>query len=227
MKKFGRYILSLTTVFIISSTQFVFASSEYVEYMQDARKIFHQIDFNKDGKISPLEYFTIEEARLGYRTHLTNIWKSLDTNNDGTVSIEEYFGKTETSRDISFSYEGKIEERIYWFIEILDYPQYQKHLVSYFDILDKDNDGLVSLEEYINTFIGYNGKKLTKVGEEYASALDTNQDNKISRKEFLNFDFKMPNIERFDKLDFNKDNYISENEFVKFMNMVLESFSNW
>ena len=37
----------------------------------------------------------------------------------------------------------------------------------------------------------------------------------------------MPNIERFDKLDFNKDNYISENEFVKFMNMVLESFSNW
>ena len=89
--------------------------------------------------------------------------------------------------------------------------------------MDKNQDGFLEAEEYINTF----GQSLIDEGKEYARALDINQDNKISKSEFLNFDFKMPNYEGFENIDFDHDNFISKDEMLKFFEILHYQLTNW
>lgn len=210
-----QYIL-FTLLVLLSNFYSISANAQ--NWQEETQDIFQQIDFNQDGKISPTEYFVIEDVTLGYRKHLTNVWKSLDVNNDRIVTPDEYLGKLNSSEN-----QENITEQAYWFIELFDYPQYQRHLLHFFNHIDKNQDGFLEAEEYINTF----GQSLIAEGKKYARALDINQDNKISKSEFLNFDFKMPNYEGFENIDFNHDNFISKDEMLKFFEILHYQLTNW
>ncbi len=204
---------------------YIYPTSASEQNLQsDYQYIFQSMDIDKNGRISPTEYFVVESATVGYRRHLTNIWKSLDTNDDNVVTPDEYFGEIHSAKKIPFSdKDGNITEHAYWFIEVIDYSQYQRHLVHFFDFMDKNQDGFLNMEAYKDTF----SLDLTAIGNKYAKAIDINNDNKISKDEFLNFDFKMINRKIFDSIDANNDGFISENEFVNHIEKAEQNLTSW
>ncbi len=89
--------------------------------------------------------------------------------------------------------------------------------------MDKNQDGFLNMEAYKDTF----SLDLTAIGNKYAKAIDINNDNKISKDEFLNFDFKMINRKIFDSIDANNDGFISENEFVNHIEKAEQNLTSW
>ena len=148
-----------------------------------------QFDFNHDGQISEKE-FIIGSGESGYRAHLSNIHQCLNLEKRENITKQQY-----------------------WFVEVGDPMKYKQHITEYFAYMDKDQDEYISVKEYQNTFTGESDAKF---GEQYAQIIDFNHDGKISRDEYINFEFTtLPSgdHEVFQNLDANKDTFISSDEF--------------
>lgn len=147
-----------------------------------------QYDFDRDGIITEKE-FIIGNGESGYRAHLSNIYESLNSQDKEEITKQQY-----------------------WFIEMRDAAKYKKDLLSYFEYLDNDSDGYITTEEYESTFTG---KYIENFGRKYAQAIDSNKDNKISKSEYLNFDFtslQSGSHEQFRNIDANSDNILTSEE---------------
>ena len=148
-----------------------------------------QYDFNHDGLVNERE-FIIGDGESGYRAHLSNIHKALKIEDNDHISKQQY-----------------------WFVEMGDPAKYKKDLAAYFGFLDKDGDGYVSAAEYLKTF---EGQYPPDAGEKYLKIMDIDMDNRLSKSEYINFDFTtLPSDshELFHNLDANHDSFITFDEF--------------
>ena len=153
-----------------------------------AATLMQQYDFNRDGQITEKE-FIVGDGDSAYRAHLSNVYQC---------------PKTAKNADIN--------EQTYWFIEMINPAQYQQDLKDYFAYLDADGDEYISAAEYVKTFAG---KFPPDAGEKYLQIIDVNQDGRISRNEYVNFDFTslpMGSHEVFHNLDANNDSFITVDE---------------
>ncbi len=174
---------------------FLFATNVYAQTtlppssQSAAEQMMMQYDFNQDGKITEKE-FVIGNGETGYRAHLSNIYESLALQKTGNLTKQQY-----------------------WFFEVVDDAKYKEDLAAYFEYLDNDADGYLAAEDYKNTFTG---NYIEDFGPKYVLAMDADKDNKISKDEYLNFDFtSLPSSsrEQFRNIDANHDNVITFEEF--------------
>ncbi len=150
-------------------------------------KVFHLLDFNKDGFLERSDFELIarnianirgwhaessEYAHIlaKYAAIWTVLYAPLDQNGDGKVSLDEYLA-------VAATYVGEVEE----------IQEHKGGIVaetarSLFDILDLDGNGVIGLEEY-RTILKVFGKG-ENLADEVFPRLDLNGDGRISRTEF-------------------------------------------
>lgn len=160
-----------------------------------AELMMMQYDFNQDGKVTEKE-FVIGNGETGYRAHLSNIYEGLNLQENGNLTKQPY-----------------------WFIEATDNAKYRENLAAYFEYLDKDADGYIPAEDYEKTFTG---NYIADFGPKYVQAVDLYGDNRISKEEYLNFDFtSLPSSsrEQFHNIDVNNDKVITIEEFKYIFNL--------
>ena len=118
-----------------------------------------------------------------------------------------------TLKSLKIEDNDHISKQQYWFVEMGDPAKYKKDLAAYFGFLDKDGDGYVSAAEYLKTF---EGQYPPDAGEKYLKIMDIDMDNRLSKSEYINFDFTtLPSDshELFHNLDANHDSFITFDEF--------------
>lgn len=163
-----------------------------------AQMIMMQYDFNTDGRILEKEY-VVMDGDSAYRAHLANMHRSLD-----------------------IAHKDKINLHQYWFIELTNPRKYQKDLANYFQILDQDKDGVISIQEYVRTF---DGNYISTFGPKFARLIDINQDNIITFKEYIECDFTEiaeGSYATFRYFDTNEDDVITLSEILDYYKNVMQ-----
>merc|ERR1712179_703809 len=122
------------------------------------KKAFKEADINQDKKLSFAEYFSIvKNVGIGLSEEdMKEIMAAKDVNKDGYISIEEFLGES-------------VEDDV------------KKKAEMAFDIIDRDNDGYISKQEFSQI-----SNKITKRQVDAVFARnDCDGDGKISREEYL------------------------------------------
>ena len=157
-----------------------------------ANLMMMQYDFNNTGQVTEKE-FIIGDGETGYRAHISNVYQIISADRKKDFSKQKY-----------------------WFIEAMHPDEYKKDLADYFQYLDEDRDGYISVEDYQKTFTG---AYISTFGEKYAKAIDADGDGRISQEEYTNFDFtSLPSSssELFHNIDLNQDEMLTSDEFKQF-----------
>lgn len=153
--------MSISEVFM---RLFVIIALAFLWSLPTAAKIFdtdfNNADTNRDKYISQTEFLKFQKRTM-YKQNL-QVFASIDTNKDGKISRKEFAA---LSQSIPQSVSGDTQWR-------------QK-----FDSIDTDKNGYLSRNELSN----FRNQMLLSDNAELFSALDVNQDKRISQTEFQNF----------------------------------------
>jgi len=167
-----------------------------------ARHFWFQ-DFNKDGyveiadweqcarNLAGIQGWTPESA--GYKEILSkhigiweNNWQPADTDGDGKVSLDEYLELTDNIRSGNYppSESGTVENSV-----LMEKPNYLDSLLdlfgAIFDIIDRDKDGKIKLEDYSMYFKAWGVDE--SLAERAFASIDLNGDGVLSRMSFVQF----------------------------------------
>jgi len=223
------------------------------EVKEKLRALFPKIDIDNDNQVSMTElYGWIEQHMKKHVLHGTDVRLSeLDTNEDGKVSWEEYRA-VEFPPSLEKGLSGPVltelreiilrDKRRFEFADtdgdkllsreeltLFLHPEESKRMTSYLvkenlDIFDRDNDGKVSLEEYLATetqALSESSRK--RIAKSFKEELDKNQDGYIDQKEMRHWilpgvaeDPIQAEADHLMKLgDENEDEMLSVEEIVK------------
>ena len=155
-------------------------------------------DYNLDSKITEKE-FLVMDGDSTYREHLANLHR--------TLGIE---------------YKDHIKLSGYWAIELSNPAKYKKDLSDYFQILDHNRDGIISTQDYINTFAS---EYVSGLGTRFAQAIDDNHDNLITYKEYTDFDFTALSLQgraTFRRFDTDQNYIITVDELLRYFQKALQ-----
>ena len=157
---------------IIKSAAFAYLVHQNTEIIQcqNAIKLFHKIDLNKDGKIDQNE---LEQALMKYyninsteaRKKVIKIFENIDTDNNNFIESEEFI-------------RGCIDPRIF------NSENFLRHAFDYFD---EERNGYISIDQIQKKFLQSSKNKSTVAKKELKTlfkSIDENQDGFISFQEF-------------------------------------------
>ncbi len=154
--------------------------------LQKAKQIhyFNVLDYNGDGILEKQDFVDIADRLAemrGYeegssrhtavRQEILRMWT-----NARALSGKE--GKTELSLEDWLAHERKVLDS-----NVLIHSYVQGIARAIFDILDEDNDGVISEEEYLKFFRSFRGD--TEDGKTAFQKLDGDSKGYLTRKEFL------------------------------------------
>lgn len=172
-------------------------------------KLFHVIDKNGDNVLddTELEEWTNFIKNEVFLKQVNVEMKQIDTNKDGFISLSE------------------LNEA---FSQNLDEKEVEKHsagLLKRFQIVDKDKDGKLNIEEVAILVNPMKDEELKELEiKEIMEHHDLDKDNRISLKEFKQTRSDDPNgkkddetllLEDFNFFDANKDGFIDTEEIIK------------
>lgn len=149
---------------------------------KEIKELFDQFDINKDGKISR-EEFEQGMAGLGIKTSDTT-WKYVmknDLDHSGEINYQE-------------------------FKQFADFRS--KELQDIFSSLDKDNNGVLDYEDVVNALKSFGLKASQSRVEKIIKLWDTNNDGKVTYKEFQKLTMLFPRMRVAEILDHAGDSYL-------------------
>ncbi len=154
--------------------------------LQKAKQIhyFKVLDYNDDGLLEKQDFVNIadrlaemrdyeegESRHTAVRQEILRMWT-----NARALSGQE--GKTQLSLEDWLAHEKKVLNS-----NVLIHSYVQGIARAVFDILDEDNDGVISEDEYLMFFRSFRGD--VEDGEEAFDKLDEDDNGYLTRKEFL------------------------------------------
>jgi Ca2+-binding EF-hand superfamily protein len=154
--------------------------------LQKAKQVhyFNVLDYNNDGLLEKQDFINIADRiaeMRGYedgsarhsavRKEILRIW----TNARALSGAEE---KAQVTLEDWLAHEKKVLDS-----NVLIHSYVQGIARAIFDILDADNDGVISEEEYLQFFRAFRGD--VESGNQAFEKLDENGDGRLTRQEFL------------------------------------------
>ncbi|WP_416665801.1 EF-hand domain-containing protein [Egbenema bharatensis] len=129
--------------------------------LEEIKQAFAQIDRNHDGKIELEEYMSYLLNRE--QENFLRKFKYLDTDQDGVIEFEEFLIAAEPhylmlKKFKQFDTDGNgllsFEEARH-IAEKLEFPIDSEQLQKLMELIDRDNDGQVTFDEYLEAIIRF------------------------------------------------------------------------
>nr|DBA34125.1 TPA: hypothetical protein GDO54_001722 [Pyxicephalus adspersus] len=186
--RFVQYQVSKTTrkltlhqrVSAVEDSAFRSLRERFYAHRSDLINEFQQYDLNGTGKISISDWARAMEAVL----HLDLPWRTLRSRiarltPDGSVEYMSCFEDLQIEKPIK-EVQPSLAETLY---------RYKGDLESIFNIIDKDNSGLISIEEFRQTWKLFSTHLHISIDDltidDFAHSIDSNKDGSIDFNEFL------------------------------------------
>jgi len=190
--------------------------------LQTVNQVFLACDLDKNGYVSKQEFFKVLKENKEVEEILGHRWKAvfeeIDRDDDGKLTW--------------FEFRHYLLRKPILYVAPMK-ARFLRRIRPVFDALDINKDGYVTKKELFTALRQKNNKLIEDlIGHRWSEAfdkMDTNNDNKVSWREFKRFLFAKTQIyltppkrkrlevieKAFEKCDHDKDGYITKKELIK------------
>lgn len=129
--------------------------------LEEIKQAFAQIDRNHDGKIELQEYMDYLLNRE--REIFLNKFRYLDTDHDGVIEFEEFLIAAEPHylllkkfKEFDSDHNGLLSfEEAMQIADKLDFPVDRQQLEQLMPLIDRDQDGQLTFDEYLGAIVRF------------------------------------------------------------------------